>query len=400
MRQFLFVAGILLLFATEILSKYSLMPFTEIQEKDAVAISYFFQHNIFGLRILSLLLIGYPVYYIVRYKKLWQKLLLFPLLASYVAVVYYFVFYMAAIEVYQPMQLKTFAQKNKNSVPIDKMVIGVVINGVAKAYPIQILGYHHQVADVIGGTAVIITYCTLCRSARVYSSLIDGKPAEFGLIGLNKFNSVLEDKATGSWWQQETGVAIQGPMKDQKLNEISSHQLALSSWLKQYPAALIMQPDTNYLAAYGLQTNDKEFLRFKYNQGNATDYKLQSSVIGILVNGNAKAYDWDLLNAGKIITDSFFGVSILLTLEPDNTSFHVWNRTVNGNVLTFEKGINPGEIVDVTTRSVWNKHGACISGTLQGMQLEELQSYLETWKSWNTFHPQTATYNSNSIPGN
>ena len=88
------VAGILLLFGAEVLSKYSLLPVTDIQEKEAVAIAYFFHHNIFLLRLLAVALIFYPAYYILRYKRIWQKLLL-PVIAAYAAVYYYFNVYMA-----------------------------------------------------------------------------------------------------------------------------------------------------------------------------------------------------------------------------------------------------------------------------------------------------------------
>jgi len=37
-------------------------------------------------------------------------------------------------------------------------VLGLSINGVAHAYPIRILNYHEIVNDVIGGTAVVVTY--------------------------------------------------------------------------------------------------------------------------------------------------------------------------------------------------------------------------------------------------
>ncbi|TKK65970.1 DUF3179 domain-containing protein [Ilyomonas limi] len=392
MRVFFLVAGLLLLFGTEVWGVYSLMPFTDIQEKETTAITYFFHHNILWLRVLALVLIAYPVYYIVRYKKIWQKLLLLPVFAGYVIVFYYFNYYMAPAQIYQPVQVKTFAPKNRNKISSDKLVIGVAMNGIAKAYPIQIVGYHHQVADTIGGTPVLITYCTLCRSARVYNAVVEGKPANFVLMGLNNFNSVFEDKATKSWWQQETGVAIAGPMKDKKLEEIPSRQVTLSSWFKEYPEAVIMQPDSNYLAAYGLANNDRAYFRLKYMQANAEEYKSKSLVIGVLYNGYAKAYDWEALTATRFLEDSLPDVSVLLTLETDNASFHLWNRKVKGYVLHFERIGNTGNIRDVNTQSTWNMQGACIDGALQGTQLEELQSYLETWKSWNAFHPRTEMY--------
>ncbi len=55
---------------------------------------------------------------------------------------------------------------------------------------------------------------------------------------------------------------------------------------------------------------------------------MKSWVVGV-VNGNtAKAYDWnELVNKG-MIQDSLPGLPILLLLEKDTASFHVWNRQV------------------------------------------------------------------------
>lgn len=384
--------GLLLLFGAEVLSRYFLLPFTDIQEKDGVAISYFFYHNILWLRILALLLLAYPVYSIIKEKKRAQMPWLVAIVVGYAIVFYYFNFYMAVVKIYQPVQVKTFAPKTQNRIGNDKLVIGVEINGVAKAYPLQILGYHHQVADSIGGTPVVVTYCTLCRSARVFSSEIEGKPAGFVLLGLNKFNSVFEDEATKSWWQQETGDAIAGRMKGKALKEIPSHQVTLSTWFKEHPGALVMQPDSNYTAAYALASDDKAFFRLKYMQVNEAGYKAKSLVVGILCNGQAKAYDLDALSYAKYIEDSLSGVPVLLTLETDNASFHAWNRTVKGQRLHFEKNAATNEIKDVNTQSTWNMQGTCTKGSSQGTQLQELQAYLETWKSWSSFHPESKLY--------
>jgi len=41
-------------------------------------------------------------------------------------------------------------------------VIGLEINGEAKAYPLSILVWHEIVNDNVGGTTVAVTYCPLC----------------------------------------------------------------------------------------------------------------------------------------------------------------------------------------------------------------------------------------------
>ena len=40
----------------------------------------------------------------------------------------------------------------------DEEVIGVAINGEAKAYPIDILSWHEAVNDVVGGVPIVVTW--------------------------------------------------------------------------------------------------------------------------------------------------------------------------------------------------------------------------------------------------
>jgi hypothetical protein len=64
---------------------------------------------------------------------------------------------------YQPKKLLMVAA-DSNKVDAERLVIGVNHNGEARAYPIQFIGYHHQVQDTVGGKPVIVTYCTVCRT--------------------------------------------------------------------------------------------------------------------------------------------------------------------------------------------------------------------------------------------
>ena len=120
----------------------------------------------------------------------------------------------------------------------------------ARAYPIQLIGYHHQVRDTVGNTPLMVTYCTVCRTGRVYSPLVNGKPETFRLVGMDHFNAMFEDETTKSWWQQATGVAIAGPLKGKHLVEIPSRQASLASWIHYHPNSTIMQADTSFQKDY------------------------------------------------------------------------------------------------------------------------------------------------------
>lgn len=97
----------------------------------------------------------------------------------------------------------------------------------ASAYPIQFIGYHHQVRDTVGGQPVMVTYCTVCRTGRVFLPKVQGAAETFRLVGIDHFNAMLEDARTGTWWRQATGEAVGGPLRGEVLPEIASTQASL-----------------------------------------------------------------------------------------------------------------------------------------------------------------------------
>jgi hypothetical protein len=58
-----------------------------------------------------------------------------------------------------PTQNLSCVNASENKVDSGRLVIGVVVHDEARAYPIQFIGYHHQVIDTIGGKPAMITYC-------------------------------------------------------------------------------------------------------------------------------------------------------------------------------------------------------------------------------------------------
>ena len=74
----------------------------------------------------------------------------------------------------------TLARKAAAYLRDDDLVIGVVRNGQARAYPIRILNWHEIVNDVLGETFVVVTYCPLCGSGMVFDATMKGARYVFG----------------------------------------------------------------------------------------------------------------------------------------------------------------------------------------------------------------------------
>ncbi len=373
----LFWLGLIGLLLFEIANVYFIMPMPGSQDMNSIDLAYFLYRWRWILRILFGVMIIAGLF-TSKWKRKW--LLIIPL-AIVAMVIYMTNFVMAADHMfYQPSSvLLTNATNNK--VDADRLVIGVVNNGVAKAYPIRFLGYHHQVKDTVGGKPMIITYCTVCRTGRVFEPLVNGKPEEFRLVGMDHFNAMFEDASTKSWWRQVSGEAITGKLKGQLLPEVFSTQTSLAQWLQLNPNSLIMQEDPAFVKSYDTT--------LKYESGKSrsaltgTDslsWKDKSWVIGIKAGNERRAYDWNKLLEQRIIQDMAGNTPVVVILAADDKSFFAFERPRENSTFTFSK-----DTLILNDRH-FRLNGTGIDTSLS---LKSLPAYQEFWHSWRTFNPST-----------
>jgi Protein of unknown function (DUF3179) len=393
MSRLFLIIGIILLLLTEILRVYFIMPFPGSQQSNSIDWAYLIEKYKWLLRIIGLLLIAGPVYRVFSGKKIGQKILLSVVVLLYVIIFFFFNFRFEADKMFYQPSIKNFSGVNGNVIDSNKLIIGIEINGESRAYPIQLIGYHHQVKDTVGNTPVMITYCTVCRTGRVYSPIVNGKLEKFRLVGMDHFNAMFEDETTKSWWQQATGIAIAGPLKGSRLEEIPSHQASLASWLQLHPHSTVLQPDSNFKEEYADLANfDKGLSHGHLTKRDSASWKMKSWVVGVKTNGFEKAYNWNDLLKNDFIQDTVGRQPVLLVLEHDTSSFHVFSRKVQGQTLYFLSNRENEQLSDSNTHSVWNLNGLCIGGSLKDSQLDILPAYQEFWHSWQQFHPNTTQY--------
>lgn len=373
----IFLTGLLGLLLFETANVYFIMPMPGSQQMNSIDVAYFLYTYRWIFRVVFgiLMLMG-------LWKSLWKrKWVPFVLITIAVVLIYMMNFKMAADAVFrQPMEL-LFTNAFENKVDSNRLVIGVEINGEAKAYPVQFIGYHHHLQDTVGGTPVLVTYCTVCRTGRVFSPLINSKKEIFRLVGMDHFNAMIEDETTKSWWRQSTGEAITGKLKGTKLNEIMSYQTSLKQWLELYPKSLIMQADPAFIKQYDST--------FKYESGkstskltgsDSTSWNRKSWVVGVKMNNGTKAYDWNRLKKERLIVDTKENPVVLLVLAKDEKSF-----------FAYELPQADVQVLFVNDTIICNSKHYRING--KGIDtsasLKALPAYQEFWHSWQTFQPQT-----------
>jgi hypothetical protein len=392
MKNTIAILGLILLIIFECARVYLIMPMPGSQQFDSIELAYFLGSNKWMIRLIGYLIAFIPMILIIKNGIKKENIFIGLLTVIYLIVFYVFTFQMEADKMfYQPTKVvKTSLSKNK--IPNNKLVIGVVIDSIARAYPIQLIGYHHQVVDTINGKLIMVTYCTVCRTGRVYSPIVNGNQETFRLVGMDHFNAMFEDATTKSWWRQSNGECIAGPLKGYKLQEIKSVQLLLSAWARMQPNTQVLQPDTQFKEQFEkMDTYDKGKSKGELTKRDTASWKSKSWVIGIQNGVNARTYDWNQLVKQRFIQDSLPNYPIVIFLENDTASFHTYNRSINNVTLTFLK--KEDFIWDVNTGSQWNYYGICINGKLKGKTLTNINSYQEFLHSWEFFHPKSIRYN-------
>jgi hypothetical protein len=375
----IFYTGLAGLALFEILRVYFIMPMPGSQQINTIDVAYFLHTNRWTFRVLFSLMLLIGSFKIFQGKRKWL-----PIVASLLvlAIIYVFNFEMTAEKMFVEPQNLSFKGRAENKLGDSTVVIAVENKGEAKAYPLRYIVYHHQVRDTVGGLPVMVTYCSVCRTGRVYEPTVNGKTENFRLVGMDHFNAMFEDATTKSWWRQSTGGAITGALKGKSLPEMESTQVTLNKFFALYPFGKVMQPDSIFQTSYdSLGRFEKGKSKGDLTRRDSLAWKNKSWVVGLQIGNNTKAYDWMDLEKKGVINDEIAGMPIILALAKDGQSFTAFERNVDEKFLLRNDSLI----------SYKNKYD--FSGTdKNGNKLKRIKAYQEFWHSWQTFHPETDTY--------
>lgn len=143
----------------------------------------------------------------------------------------------------------------KYLVPGDR-VVGVAVEGEARAYPLRVLNWHEVANDVLGGRPIAVTYSPLCDSVVVFDRRVDGEVLEFGVSGL-LFNSnlLMYDRRHGggeSLWSQLQRRAVAGPAAraGRRLSALPCSVVTWRQWRERYPDTTVIRPEPGFARRY------------------------------------------------------------------------------------------------------------------------------------------------------
>jgi hypothetical protein len=230
----------------------------------------------------------------------------------------------------------------------------------------------------------------------VWERTINGKVLTFRLFGINNQNFIMRDSETGSWWQQVTGEAIHGPLQGSKLKGVVHDEVSFGIWQSEEPRGRVLRPVPAALDEYEDWNWEKQMKKARTVVAKAKGDPLdpRAVVVGVVRNGQARAYPFPRLKAQNPVVDKLGGTPIVVVVGDDKKSVRVFEARAGDRNLSLLRKDEPGPIhlVDAETGSEWDFTGAAVAGPLAGSRLEKVFALKEYWFDWKTYHPSTSLY--------
>jgi len=287
----------------------------------------------------------------------------------------------------------------------DSLVVGVVIDGQAYAYPHRMMDQHEIANEPTSSIPYTVSFCPLTGSSVVFKSTINGSVLTFGVSGLLMQNNlIMFDRQTDSNWPQLRLQADRGDLINTKLDLIEHTEIEWGGWKELHPGTLIMNRNSGGRNPDGylgepLYSNYRlpeapPFFRMSYND---TRLLPKIRVLGVFTGSDTKAYPMFSFDDGRaVINDKVAGSSIAIFGDPDSRMMRAFVANAIGQDLTLKikSGTETGSLsnvrfIDDETGSTWNFEGEAIAGSLTGEKLSQPKSYVAYWFAWSAFNRTT-----------
>ncbi len=290
-------------------------------------------------------------------------------------------------------------------------VLALLLDGEARAYPIQVMIWHEVVNDVLGDRPVTVTYCPLCDSGVAFDRRLGGEVLDFGTSGgLYQANLVLYDRQTESLWTQFDGRAVVGTLVGDQLATLPITTISWADFRRDHPAATVLSRDDVAPRPYGrnpyhaLDQRETTIPGFFTGEADNT-LAPYARVVGVVVDEQVLAVPTRSLARVGVASTSVGGRPLTFWHRPgtasavnaddiadgeDIGSTGVFLAEVDGQAAAFTR--TDTGFVDDVTGSTWNILGEAVAGPRVGDRLEPIGHVDTFWFAWATYHAGGAVF--------
>ena len=231
----------------------------------------------------------------------------------------------------------------------------------------------------------------------MFSRRIEGNVYTFGVSGkLWKNGLVMYDHQTETLWSGVTGEALQGPLIGQRLTILAAvPKVRWRDWHAAYSQSQV-------LTSHGMQESAEDaYASYHASQRTGlvppahtnTQLRPKDLVMGIRIADQAHAYPFRLFTHAPILTDHVAGKDLVVYRDVESEASAVYERQVDGQLLSFKPGPMWTLLEDTHTGSTWDiVTGTAVAGPLTGKRLQRVPHHNSYWFAWVDFYPQTTLF--------
>jgi hypothetical protein len=201
------------------------------------------------------------------------------------------------------------------------------------------------------------------------------------------------DRNTMSLWSQVLGKAVAGPLEGTKLEQLPSEVTTWAAWKERHPNTLVLVKPAGLASVYADYHRDPEKVGIVGSMSRDLRLPGKALVFGLTSSGQFAAVPFSVLEKNRVLNTEAFGTAITVFSPPGETAVMAFERTVDGQVLTFEQLPGQGRlgVRDAESGSTWSwERGECLQGPFQGKRLKRIAGLPVYWAIWVRFHPGTA----------
>lgn len=289
----------------------------------------------------------------------------------------------------------------------DEPVLALLLEGEARAYPVQVMIWHEIVNDVVAGLPVTVTYCPLCNSGAAFDRRIGSEVLDFGTSGgLYQANLVMYDRQTESLWTQFDGRSVIGTRVGDELTLLPISTVSWKDFLRDHPDGTVLARDDVNPRPYGrnpynaYDQRDAPVPGFYTGEPDGTLAPFER-VVGVELEDEAVAVPTRSLTEVGVTSTELSGRAISFWHLPGT------NSSLNHSEITSGEDIGStgvffadGEVfervgdvfVDDATGSTWNILGEAVAGPRRGDRLEPITHVDTFWFAWSTFQVDASVF--------
>ncbi|MGB0387455.1 MAG: DUF3179 domain-containing (seleno)protein [Ardenticatenaceae bacterium] len=275
-------------------------------------------------------------------------------------------------------------------------VMGITVEGQARAYPIGLMSRYEIANDTLGGQPVTVTFCAHCNTGVAFSRRVEDEAGAMSELSFEVSGQFLDnamvmiDRETGTLWAQSRLEGVDGPLTGKKLKLLVANQTPWEEWAAANPDTTLVideqAPPVEASTSFELPALPAA------GSSSAPTEAVADYVIGISSETAAWAFPIEHIEKVGVINEQLDGLSpFALVALGEPGAIAAWQRTHEGQTLTF---VQEGQTLkDQETGSTWDPHtGVAQEGPLAGAQLEPFPTWLTHWLGWVDLYPSTTLF--------